>query len=494
MDDIASILGDRRKKLEQLRERGVDPYCQDFSPKQEIGSLVDQYSSWEGIAFEDLKETFSVAGRLMAKRDFGKVTFMDLMDRTGKIQCLVQSHSLATDQKRVFDCLNVGDHLGVQGRLFRTRTGELTVRVESLRILSKALRPLPEKWHGIRDVETRYRKRYLDLIMNPQVRECFQTRTRVLRWMREFLDGKGFQEVETPMMQPLPGGAEARPFITHHNALDVDLYLRIAPELYLKRLVIGGFERVYEINRNFRNEGISTHHNPEFTMLEFYQAYATFDDLMILTEDLLETLLFKLQRGQEIEYQGRKLDFSRPWRRVRFLEALEDIGEIPHDRIGDEEGLRQLVRERGLEFEGGVSLGKMQAKLFDSWVEPHLINPTFVTHYPVEISPLSRRNSHQPHLVDRFELFIGGLEIANAFTELTDPDDQRARFLEQKAKGDFGDEEAHPLDEDFLLALEQGMPPTAGEGIGIDRLMMLLADSASIRDVILFPLMRKVSG
>jgi lysyl-tRNA synthetase class 2 len=487
----AGVLADRRKKVERLRTLGVDPFCQDFRPDHDIGQIVTHYGTWETSALEGLQDDFSVAGRIMGKRDFGKATFVDLMDRSGKIQCFMERHALPPDQESVFRCVDVGDHLGVRGILFRTRTGELTLRVKGFRLLSKALRPLPEKWHGLRDVEARYRQRYLDLVMNTQVRELFRIRTEVIRWIREFLDGRGFQEVETPMMQPLPGGADARPFITHHHALDMDLYLRIAPELYLKRLVIGGLDRIYEINRNFRNEGISTQHNPEFTMLEFYQAYATFEDFMVLTEELFETLLMRLGLGTRIRCEGREIDMTRPWTRVRFLDALAEIGGVPRDAFQDLRALQLLAEARGVGPEKRTARGKVLAKLFDALVAPHLVAPHFVTHYPVEISPLSRRNREEGDLVDRFELFIGGREIANAFTELTDPDDQRERFLEQKALRELGDEEAHPLDEEFLKALEFGMPPTAGEGIGIDRLLMLLTESPSIRDVIAFPQLRR---
>ena len=487
----AGVVADRRKKVERLRTLGVDPFCQDYRPDQDISEVVTRYGSWDATALEGLQEVFSVAGRIVGKRDFGKASFLDLMDRSGKIQCFVERNSLSPEQEAVFRCVDVGDHLGARGDLFRTRTGELTLRVEGFRLLSKAVRPLPEKWHGLKDVEARYRQRYLDLIMNPQVRAVFRTRTELIRWIREFLDGRGFQEVETPMMQPLSGGADARPFVTHHNALDMDLYLRIAPELYLKRLVIGGMERVYEVNRNFRNEGISTQHNPEFTMLEFYQAYASFEDFMGLTEELFETLLKKLGLGPRIPYQGREIDMTCPWRRVRFLDALVEVGRIPRESLQDLRALQLLAEERGIGLEKRTSRGRVLAKLFDALVEPHLVAPSFVTHYPVEISPLSRRNRAEGELVDRFELFIGGREIANAFTELTDPDDQRERFLQQKALRDLGDEEAHPMDDEFLRALEFGMPPTAGEGIGIDRLVMLLTDSPSIRDVIAFPHLRR---
>ncbi len=490
LEKASGVVLDRRRKLERLRAQGLDPFSQDFAPRGEIEDVLARYGSWEGKDLEALQGRFSLAGRIVGKRDFGKVSFLDLMDRTGRLQCFVQVANLPQDQGAAFRCLDVGDHAGVEGGLFRTRSGELTLRVESFQVLSKALRPLPEKWHGIRDVEGRYRQRYLDLLMNPQVREGFRSRTSIIRWIREFLDGQGFQEVETPMMQPLAGGADARPFVTHHNALDMDLYLRIAPELYLKRLVIGGMERVYEINRNFRNEGVSTQHNPEFTMLEFYQAYASFNDLMGLTEHLVETLLARLGKGVRIVYQGRTIDLSRPWRRVRFLDGLVEMGGVPREALEELESLKAFARSRHVVIEGRDSLGKVQAKLFDALVEPQLDDPTFVTHHPVAISPLSRRNRQEPHLVDRFELYIGGREIANAFSELTDPDDQRARFMEQKALREQGDDEAHPLDEDFLRALEHGMPPTAGEGLGIDRLVMLLTDSASIRDVILFPHLR----
>lgn len=487
---VSLVTSERRKKLDRLRSLGIEPFLQDFHPSEDIGRVTEEYRNWDGPQLEALDRRFLLAGRIMGKRDFGKVSFLDLVDRTGRIQCLVHLPSLREKDVNVFRLLDIGDHLGVEGRLFRTRTGELTLRVEALNILSKSLRPLPEKWHGLRDVEARYRQRYLDLIMNPQVRETFRTRAKVIKWIREFLEARGFEEVETPMMQVLPGGADARPFVTHHNALDIDLFLRVAPELYLKRLVVGGMERVYEINRNFRNEGISTQHNPEFTMLEFYQAYANFEDFMELTEELLEFLLRRLGSWPVLVYQQREINMSRPWKRIRFLEALEEIAGVHQDAMQDLLRLKQVAEERGVVLEGRESHGKVLAKLFDALVEPKLIEPTFVTHHPVAISPLARRSRERPDLVDRFELYVGGREIANAFSELTDPDDQRTRFEQQQALRDKGDQEAHPLDEDFLRALEHGMPPTAGEGIGIDRLVMLLTDSASIRDVILFPQLR----
>ncbi len=489
-EKASGLISDRRRKLEKLRACGIDPFLQDFSVTHEVGEILEQHGQWDSPSLEKLGNVFSLAGRITAKRDFGKVTFVDLKDRTGRIQCMLHIPSLKDDEVTVFKCLDVGDHLGVSGGLFRTRTGELTLRVERLRILSKALRPLPEKWHGLRDIEARYRQRYLDLLINPHVREIFRVRAKVIRWIREFLESHGFEEVETPMMQTLPGGADARPFVTHHNALDVDLYLRVAPELFLKRLVVGGMERVYEINRNFRNEGISTQHNPEFTMLEFYRAYCGYEQLMDFTEELFEFLLVKLGKWPTLCFQGSELNMQRPWKRLRFLDGLVELGQVPREILGDLPSLKELAKQRHVVLEGRDTLGKVLAKLFDALVEPHLENPTFVTHHPVAISPLARRNREDPELVDRFELYIAGKEIANAFSELTDPDDQRARFQQQQEMRDRGDSEAQPLDEDFLRALEHGMPPTAGEGIGIDRLVMLLTDSPSIRDVILFPQLR----
>lgn len=492
-EKAAGLVLERRRKLEKLRACGIDPFLQDFSVSHEVSEILEHYGQLDGPSLEGLAKTFALAGRITGKRDFGKVSFMDLTDRTGRIQCMVHVPSLKEEDAFIFKCLDVGDHLGVTGGLFRTRTQELTLKVEGLRILSKALRPLPEKWHGLRDVEARYRQRYLDLIMNPHVKEIFRVRGKVIRWIREFLDARGFEEVETPMMQALPGGADARPFVTHHNALDVELYLRVAPELFLKRLVVGGMERVYEINRNFRNEGISTQHNPEFTMLEFYRAYAGYEELMVFTEELLEFLLKRLGKWPLLSFQGWDINMQRPWKRLRFLDGLVELGQVPREILGDLPRLKELARERGVVLEGRDTQGKVLAKLFDALVEPQLVSPTFVTHHPVAISPLARRNKEDPEVVDRFELYIAGREIANAFSELTDPDDQRSRFLQQQEMRDRGDTEAQPMDEDFLRALEHGMPPTAGEGIGIDRLVMLLTDSPSIRDVILFPQLRPES-
>jgi lysyl-tRNA synthetase class 2 len=391
---------------------------------------------------------------------------------------------------QVFSRLDIGDIVGIRGRLFRTRTGELTLMVEEMDLLAKSFRPLPEKWHGLVDLETRYRQRYVDLIMNPHSREVFIIRSRAVDFLRRFLTQRGFLEVETPMMQPIPGGATARPFKTHHNTLDMDLYLRVAPELYLKRLVVAGLERVFEINRNFRNEGISTQHNPEFTMLEFYQAYATYRDLMDLTEAMLSSLVREIKGGTFLDYQGTRIDFQPPWRRLSIREGLIAYGELKEEDLRDREKVLAYGRRVGLELKGDEPLGKVWVDLFEKIAEPNLTQPTFVTEYPIEDSPLARRNDQEPEFVDRFELYISGREIANAFSELNDPQDQKARFLEQAEAKARGDEETGFMDEDYVRALEYGMPPAAGEGIGIDRLVMLLTDSPSIRDVILFPQMR----
>jgi lysyl-tRNA synthetase class 2 len=391
---------------------------------------------------------------------------------------------------QVFSRLDVGDIVGIQGRLFRTRTGELTLMVEEMELLAKSFRPLPEKWHGLTDLETRYRQRYVDLIVNPHSRDVFLIRSRTVDFLRRFLTQRGFLEVETPMMQPIPGGATARPFKTHHNTLDMDLYLRVAPELYLKRLLVAGLERVFEINRNFRNEGLSTQHNPEFTMLEFYQAYATYRDLMDLTEAMFSSLVQEIKGGTSLEYRGTRIDFQPPWRRLSIREGLTAYGQLKEEDLKNREKVLAYGKKAGLELKGDEPLGKVWVDLFEKIAEPNLIQPTFVTEYPIEDSPLARRNDQKPEFVDRFELYIFGREIANAFSELNDPQDQKARFLEQAKAKARGDEEAGLMDEDYLRALEYGMPPAAGEGIGVDRLVMLLTDSPSIRDVILFPQMR----
>ncbi|OQY17317.1 MAG: lysine--tRNA ligase [Desulfobacterium sp. 4572_20] len=393
----------------------------------------------------------------------------------------------------MFSFIDIGDHVGLKGQFFRTKTHELTLLASSVVLLTKSQSPLPEKYHGLVDIETRYRQRYLDLIVNDTVRHTFILRSKIIRAIREFFDKQGFIEVETPMMQSIPGGATARPFKTYHQSLGIDLYLRVAPELYLKRLVVGGLERIYELNRNFRNEGISTNHNPEFTMLEFYLAYATYEDLMDLTEKLFIHLLTKLFNKLTVTYQGNLIDFATPWQRISLIDSLRDIGGIKESALFDSKTLKDVARSKGVELGENEEDGRVLAKLFDHIVEPKLVQPTFIIDYPIQVSPLSRRKDDNPTIAERFELFIGGKEIANAFSELNDPDDQRERFLKQARLRDSGNDEALFMDEDYIRALEYGMPPTAGEGIGIDRLVMVLTDSPSIRDVILFPQMRKKS-
>ena len=479
----------RLEKLEALRARGVDPFGHRFPVTHWAGELGRRCHA---AGEDELKQAgpVAVAGRVVALRHHGKTCFAHLRDQSGQIQLYARADGLG-EGYALFTDLDVGDFIGVTGELFRTRTGELTVAVRSFEFLAKSLRPLPEKWHGLKDVETRYRRRYVDLVMNPQVRETFALKSRLIREMRAFLDARGFLEVETPMMQPIPGGAAAKPFVTHHNALDMQLYLRIAPELYLKRLVVGGLDRVYEINRSFRNEGISTQHNPEFTMLEFYQAYADYADLMVLTEEMFAHLAREILGATTLRYQGEEVNLAGPWPRLPFFEAISTAVGSAVGPETDEAVLRKAAVAAGVPEPGpgGGAVG-LWKDVFDTLVEPALVQPTFITDFPIELSPLSKRKDADPRLVDRFELFVCRREIANAYTELNDPLDQRRRFEEQARERERGDEEAHWMDEDFVRALEYGMPPTAGEGIGVDRLAMLFTDSASIRDVILFPHLR----
>ncbi len=484
------ITRQRREKLAELRSQGIDPFYNRFKPSHSVAQALKQHGELSEPELESLGLTFKLAGRLMLLREFGKASFAHIQDGGSRLQIYVQRQVVGEEAFSRFKRLDLGDIIGVEGALFRTRTQELTLSVTGFRLLTKSLKPLPEKYHGLTDVERRYRQRYLDLMVNPQVREVFEKRTAIIRLTREFLDARGFLEVETPMMQPIPGGATARPFITHHKALDMQLYLRIAPELYLKRLVVGGFERVYEINRNFRNEGLSIQHNPEFTMLEFYQAYADYEDLMSLTEELVGHVAMNLLGCLKVNYQGQEIDLAPPWRRLDLRESLTEVGGIPREVVRDPQALVELARKEGVALRPGEGYGRCLTKLFDLLVELQLQQPTFILGYPLETSPLSRKSDTDPEVVDRFELFIAGREMANAFSELNDPDDQQERFEKQMAAREAGDEEAHALDEDFVTALEYGMPPTAGEGIGIDRLVMLLTDSPSIRDVILFPQLR----
>jgi lysyl-tRNA synthetase class 2 len=488
-DAGGDVLKKRQEKIQALRQNQVRLYPNDFRVRHTVAELL----SITQAAPERLSEAgpvFELAGRMMAVNHFGKAAFIRVRDRSGQLQVYVRRDRVGEEAFAFFKQLDIGDFVGVSGPLFQTRTGEWTLLADSLRLLAKAVRPLPEKFHGLKDPEKRYRRRYIDLIMNPEVREIFSRRSRIIQETRAFFLERDFLEVETPMMQPIPGGAEATPFKTRHNALGMDLYLRIAPELYLKRLVVGGFERVFEINRNFRNEGVSTQHNPEFTMLEFYQAYATYADLMALTETLMARLAERVTGSPVVTYQGQEIDFSGTWRRVALFDALAEIGGVDRGILADRGKLLEFADRRRVTITKTGKTAKIITKLFDALVQPHLIQPTFICGYPAEVSPLSRRSDETPELTERFELFIGGREIANGFSELNDPADQRERFVDQLRQREAGDAEAHWMDEDYIEALEYGMPPTAGEGIGIDRLTMLLTNAASIREVILFPHMK----
>ena len=486
----SELLKKRKEKIEALRAEGVDLYPNKVNVQHTTADLLSRFSEMDHDQLEKVDERFGLAGRIMAVRNFGKASFISLQDRKGRIQGYIHSQLIGEDSYRLFKKLDVGDIVFLEGRIFRTKTGELTIETGQLRLLSKAIRMLPEKWHGLTDIETRYRQRHLDLIVNPKVREVFHRRSRIIRLIRRFMEDRGFLEVETPMMHPRAGGAVAKPFKTYHNALGMDFYLRIAPELYLKRLVTGGLERVYELNRNFRNEGISTFHNPEFTMMEFYQAYATYRDLMTMTEELLVYIARDLFGELTFPYQGRQVDLTPPWKRISVKDAIVQTCGIDPAVLEDRSRAADFARSLHIEIKDADPLGKIVMAVFEEAVEAGLVAPTFVTHYPVEVSPLSRKSEEDPSLTDRFELYICGKEIANAFSELNDPVDQRERFMMQLRDREAGDEEAHEMDEDYIRALEYAMPPTAGEGIGIDRLVMLFTDSASIRDVILFPHLR----
>jgi lysyl-tRNA synthetase class 2 len=490
MDEASELFQQRIKKLESLKKEGINPYPNHFRVTHTSKDIHEAYGSLSEEELKSVKETFRLAGRILAIRLFGKAGFIQIQDRKGRIQAYIQKDVVGDQAFQLFKSFDIGDFMGLEGRVFRTKTGELTLQIQNFKLLGKSLRPLPEKWHGLTDVEIRYRQRYLDLIANPKVKEIFLTRIWAIQKIRDFFARRDFIEVETPMLHPIPGGATAKPFKTHHNALDMELYLRVAPELFLKRLVIGGFERIFEINRSFRNEGISTQHNPEFTILEFYQSYATYEDMMEMTEELLCTMVKEHHGGLRLTYGEKEIDFTRPWKRIRFKDSLLESGRVDPAVLKEPSKAREAAEALGLELRSGASHGRVLADLFKEVVEPHLIQPTFITHYPTEISPLSRRNEEDSEVVDRFELFIAGREIANGFSELNDPIEQRERFLQQlKERGDE-DDTVLRIDEDFLHALEFGMPPTAGEGIGIDRWAMILTDSPSIREVIFFPLLR----
>jgi len=488
--DENKLIAQRRQKLALMREAGV-AFPNDFRRDALAAEIAAEYGDKDAEWFGNNTVRVKVAGRMMGKRVMGKASFAHIQDMSGRLQLFVQRDALPEGVYPAFKSWDMGDIICAEGALFVTKTGELSVKVDSIRILTKALRPLPEKFHGLTDQEIRYRQRYLDLIMNEDSRDTFIVRSRIVQFIREFLNKRSFLEVETPMMQSIPGGATARPFTTHHNALDMQLYLRIAPELYLKRLVVGGYEKVYEINRSFRNEGLSTRHNPEFTMLEFYEAYADYNDLMDITEVLLREMTEFILGGTSVAYQGAQFDFGNKFTRMSVKESILQFN--PDLVAGDLEDLaaaRMVAEKLDIPVKDGYGLGKIQIEIFEKTVEHRLMDPTFITAYPTEVSPLARRNDEDPFVTDRFEFFVGGREIANGFSELNDPEDQAERFRKQVEDKEAGDIEAMHYDADYVCALEHGMPPTAGEGIGIDRLVMLFTDSASIRDVLLFPHMR----
>lgn len=484
MEDSNELIRNRRAKLEALRDEGRDPFQVTKFERTHVAAAVTAH-------FEQLEnQPVAVAGRLVSMRAHGKSAFAHLADQSGQIQLYFKLDALGEESYQRLSQVDVGDFLGIEGTVFRTRTGEVTVQVSRWQMLAKSLRPLPEKWHGLKDVETRYRQRYVDLIVNPEARRVFELRSRIIGAIRRLLDDRGFLEVETPVLQAVAGGAAARPFTTHHNALDIELHLRISLELYLKRLLVGGIEKVYELGRVFRNEGVSTKHNPEFTLLEVYESYANYEDMMRLTEAIVGAVAREAVGGPRFTYQGQEIDVTPPWQRIGLYEAIAEFAQVDLDRLSTPEKARALCRDLELPAEQGLALTTMINNIFEKFVEPNLVQPTFVTDYPTAISPLAKRKPGQPELTERFEAFVGGKEICNAFSELNDPIDQRQRFLQQVEARAEGDLEAHPMDEDFLRALEYGMPPAGGLGIGIERLIMLVTDSASIRDVILFPLLR----
>ncbi len=481
--ELNELMLQRRRKLEELKAKDIKPYGNKFSPTHHTADIKHNFEEFVG------KEV-SLAGRLMIIRGQGKASFAELADMTGKIQIYLKKNIIGEDLYELFSSLDIGDMIGLTGEVFKTKVGEITIRVNVFELLSKSLRPLPDKYHGLKDKEMRYRQRYVDLIVNPEVRDTFVMRSKILRTIRNYLDQQGFLEVETPMMHPISGGASARPFVTHHNTLDIDLFLRIAPELYLKRLIVGGFERVYEINRNFRNEGMSYKHNPEFTMLELYQAFADYNDMMELMENLCCHVAQEVLGTTKVTYQGHVIDLTPPWRRLSMIGAVKEYTGVDFDQIQTDEEARKAAKEHGIEVDDTMPRGKIINEFFEARVEEHLIQPVFIMNHPVEISPLAKRMVEDSRLTYRFEAFIFSWEMCNAFSELNDPIDQRERFLAQVAQREAGDDEAQMMDEDFVRALEYGMPPTGGIGIGIDRLIMVLTESHSIRDVILFPTMR----
>lgn len=481
----------RREKMEELRAKGIDPFGKRFDRTHSAIDLKNAYGEMENEELESKEIRVQLAGRIMTKRGKGKVGFAHIQDVTGQIQIYVRKDTIGDDQYAIFKTADLGDIVGVKGIVFKTHVGELSIKVDDFQILTKALRPLPDKFHGLKDVEQRYRQRYLDLIVNPESKDIFVTRSKVIQSIRRFLDNKGYLEVETPMMHTIPGGAAARPFITHHNALDIDLYMRIALELHLKRLIVGGLEKVYEIGRVFRNEGVSTRHNPEFTMLELYEAYADFHDIMNLTEDMIVHVAQEVLGTTNIQYGEYNVDLTPKWKRIHMVDAVKEYVGVDFWQEMTVEEARILAKEHGIEITEHMEVGHIINEFFEQKVEEKLIQPTFVYGHPVEISPLAKKNADDPRFTDRFELFIVAREHANAFTELNDPIDQRERFEAQVKERSQGNDEAHVMDEDFIEALEYGMPPTGGLGIGIDRLIMFLTNAPSIRDVLLFPTMRQ---
>jgi lysyl-tRNA synthetase class 2 len=492
----SDLLIQRRANFDGLAKLGIDPYPRRFERTHTVDELVAAYGDKSGDELEASRPEAATGGRILAIRSFGKASFLAISDGRSRIQIYVRQDALPERDFAMFRLLDFGDFVGVRGHLFRTKTNELTIRASSLEFLAKCFVPLPEKWHGLSDIETRYRQRYLDLIVNPDSRRVFEVRSRVLAAVRGFLNARGYLEVETPMMQPIAGGALARPFVTHHNALDMQLFLRVAPELYLKRLTVGGLERVYEINRNFRNEGISTQHNPEFTMLEFYQAYSDYQELMTLTEEMLSAVALEATGSDQVTFGAHTISLKPPYRRISLREGARAAAEaklgtaVPAADLRSRDRAAALAEKLGLAVQTGWEAGKIATEIFERLNEDSLIQPTFVYDFPTEVSPLSKQKPDDPDTVERFELYIGGFEVANAFSELNDPAEQRRRFEAQIAERAAGDLAAHAMDEDYIRALEYGLPPTAGEGVGIDRLVMLLTNSVSIRDVILFPLMR----
>lgn len=482
--DINEILQVRRDKLSELQQSGNDPFhVVTYDVSHKTGEVLANYEEFEN-------KNVSLAGRLMSKRGMGKSSFCDIQDIDGRIQLYVRINDVGEEQYENFKKLDIGDIIGITGHVFKTRMGEISIHVDTYTLLSKSLRPLPEKFHGLKDPDTRYRQRYLDLMVNPDVKKTFITRSRIIAGIRKYLDSRDFLEVETPILNTIPGGATARPFTTHHNTLDMDMYLRIAPELYLKRLIVGGLERVYELGRMFRNEGMSIKHNPEFTMMELYQAYTDYHGMMELAENLISTVAEEVLGTMQIEYQGQKIDLTPPWSRLTMIEAVLKYSSVNFDDISTDEEAIKAAKAKGMDIDGSLTKGEVLNIMFEEYVEDKLIQPTFIIDYPVEISPLTKRKADRPELTERFELFITGREFGNAYSELNDPIDQKERLVAQVKKREAGDEEANMMDEDFVIALEHGLPPTGGLGIGIDRLIMLLTDSFSIRDVLLFPTMK----